>query len=104
MIASYLHYEGVIRLDADGDDIGPLVRVHFTARGYVPYVSATWEQPAEGGMFEDIGFTTIEMDQHSFGSEPLTDAEIASIQAWCKSDEAHDRVQNAALRIMREDC
>ena len=81
-------------VERDGDHYP--VTVHFVAAGWQPYVPATWEQPAEGGLFEDIEFARAELAEEG---EPLTDAEIEAARAWFETQDwpLSDRVQAAAL-------
>ena len=71
------------------------VDVHFIAGGWQPYVPATYWQPAEGGLFEDVEFVRAEMVDED--EPPLTEAETAIVRAWFESCEASDLIQCAAL-------
>ena len=87
----YLEWDGLSRSDTDA----PLVRVHFIAGGWVPYSPATWEDPAEGGLFEDILFVGAEVAPCS-QPDALTAAEVEAAQAWFKTSEAWELAQQAA--------
>jgi len=89
----FLEYESLVRLDADGYEIGALVRVYFTAEGWQPYVRATWEDPGYGGCFEDVEFKRAEIESDT----PLTDAETAQVRAWFASDAAQNMAQDTAM-------
>ena len=102
MIEEYIEWGGCIRLDADGDDICPLVHVYFEAGGYQPYASATRDSPAEGGGFEDMFFLRVEIDPRSLPTDPLTDAEIAAAKAWFDTEQAWDYAQRVALESAAE--
>jgi hypothetical protein len=77
----YLEWEGLTRPDADA----PMVRVHFIAGGWVPYSPATLDDPAEGGLFEDIIFVGADVDPRSM-PDALTPAEVEEARAWFKAD------------------
>ena len=90
-------YPGILR--ADGWHHA--VDIHFTASGWQPYVGATWEQPAEGGLFEDTIFVRAEMVDKD--EPPMNEAETALIRAWFESSAASDVVQRAAMSAKPDD-
>ena len=104
MVAGYIDWEGCQRLNADNDDVGLRVRVHFKAGGWYPYSAATWTQPAEGGFFQDITFVRAEIDPRDLPCEPLSEAEIAAARAWFETDEANDYAQSVSIQNERDLC
>ena len=96
VIHDFIEWEGLSRPDEDS----PCVRVHFTASGWVPYAPATYWQPAEGGLFEDIVFVGAYVDPRDNLPE-LADTEIAAAKAWFWTEEAQELAQQDAEYAMR---
>lgn len=94
---NWIEWDGLNRPNEDG----PLVRVYYHASGWQPYVPATYWQPAEGGLFEDVFFISAEVDERSQPCTPLTDAEITAARAWFDTHDAWDFAQRVAIEAER---
>ncbi len=95
-VETYIDYDDLRRPDADA----PCVRVWFTASAWVPYSPATWDDPAEGGLFEDVRLLRVEIDPRSM-PDTLTAAEVEEVEAWFDTEAAWELAQDQAEGVMR---
>lgn len=94
----YTEWDGCVRLDDDGDDIGPVVRVYYTANGFHPATQDSLWEPGCYAYFDSIKPTRVELSPRSANLAPLSEAEINAALEWFESDEAQEWVQDEAVK------
>jgi hypothetical protein len=84
----------------DGTEDIPLAKILFTASGYQPRRGATFYDPGQSEMFEDIEFVAA---HSAHESQPLLPHEIQLCEDYINSDEGFWACKDVAISERRND-